>query len=74
MFKFQAVKKEKALYRVGQRVTCDYYPGVEFKVTAKDWDCLNGTVCYSIDAYLSMIVDHAHFGIKQKYLNKAKSA
>jgi hypothetical protein len=74
MFKFQTVRNEKAKYRVGSKVTCDYYPGVDFKVHAKEWD-LNGTLFYTIrdtrmDARGGSTVPGPS-GLRQKYLNKA---
>jgi len=30
-------KPEKALYRMGQKVKSDYYPGITFKVASKSW-------------------------------------
>jgi len=72
--KFQAPQKQKALFRIGQKVTCDYYLGSEvYKVAAKEWD-LNGTLYYTIRR--SVGTDKFDFfqaksGIRQKYLNKA---
>ena len=39
--------KEKAQFRIGQVVTCDYYPGTLFHVKAKNWN-MNGNLRYTI--------------------------
>jgi len=64
---FKVNQPEKALYKVGQRVTCDYEPGVTYKVAKKHWDMF-GTVFYEIHEvngvrYMS--------GLRQKFLNNA---
>lgn len=72
--KFQAAKKQKAAFRVGQKVTCDYYPGIEFKVHSKEWD-QNGTVFYTIrDTRMDArggSKTAGPSGLRQKYLKKA---
>ena len=68
MFKFQAPKNEKALFRLGSRVTCDYYPGTPFKVVAKQWE-LGGALTYAIQSLPKGI--ELYTGVKAKYLNKA---
>ena len=71
MYKFQAPKNEKALYRVGQLVTVDYHPGKVFKVCRKDFE-LNGAVLYTvINPYATANADFYIGGLRQKYLNKA---
>lgn len=70
MYKFQTVHNEKAKYRVGAKVTCDYYRGVAFKVAAKEWD-LNGTVLYTIAVQGGCDNGETYRGLRQKYLNKA---
>jgi len=65
-------RKEKAAFRVGQKVTCDYYPGEIFKVTAKEWD--RGTLFYTIQRNIGTDkLDNFEpiSGLRQKYLNKA---
>ena len=47
MFKFQAPKDEKALFRVGQKVKCGFYPSKVFKVTGKEWE-YSGAVRYAL--------------------------
>jgi hypothetical protein len=71
--KFQAPKKQKATFRVGQKVTCDYYPNQIFKVVDKEWD-QHGTLYYSIcrkvgtDKFDNF---QAQTGLREKFLNKA---
>ena len=65
--------KQKATFRINQRVTCDYYTGVLFKVIAKEWD-LNGTLYYTIKRNIgSDKFDNypAINGLREKFLNKA---
>ena len=70
-FKFQAATKEKALYRVGQKVTCDYYLERTFKVERKEYE-LNGTLIYTLrDTDFDPQVVRFVGGLRQKYLNKA---
>lgn len=62
-----APKDEKALFRIGSKVTHDYHPGVVFKVTKKNWEG-NGALNYtieSLDQNGPILV-----GARQKYLNK----
>lgn len=69
----QAPQKQKAAFRIGQKVTCDYYPGTEFKVSAKEWDA-NGTVFYTLWRMLGIGVFSRMDtvgGLREKYLNKA---
>jgi len=72
MFKFQAPKNEKALFRIGSRVKCDYYPGKVFKVSEKSWD-YHGTVFYTLiettPSWRGLPLQVG--GLKQKILNKA---
>ena len=68
MFKFQAPKNEKALFRIGSKVGCDYYPGTKFKVVAKQWE-LGGALTYAIQSLPKGI--ELYTGVKAKYLNKA---
>jgi hypothetical protein len=58
--------QEKALYKVGQKVTCDYFPGVIYKVEKKDRD-YNGTLIYTIRSIDGAVRDS---GLRQKYLNR----
>lgn len=61
-----APKDQKALYRVGSKVTNDYYPGVEYKVASKSWDG-NGSLSYTLTS-----ADGGRLaGVPQKALNKA---
>jgi hypothetical protein len=73
MFKFQAPKNEKAMFRVGQKVTCDYWPGVPFKIHAKEFGA-TGAVFYTIrDTRMDArggSKTAGPSGIRQKYLNK----
>jgi hypothetical protein len=66
--RFQAPKNEKAQFRKGARVTCDYYPGTKFKVVAKEWG-LHGELSYTIQS-LPMGIE-TYSGIRPKFLNKA---
>lgn len=59
-----ARKDEKAMFRIGTKVFCAYYPGTVYKVTKKEWD-LNGVLFYSIS---NKTEDRN--GLKQKYLSR----
>jgi hypothetical protein len=60
---------EKAKFRVGSKVTNDYYPGVMFKIVSKHNE-LNGCMRYSIkDTALNGV--GVKNEVRQKDLNKA---
>lgn len=71
MFKFDAPTDEKALFRIGQKVSCLFHPNKEFKVSGKDWE-MNGAILYTIVGTapswrgLPLTVS----GVRQKHLNK----
>jgi hypothetical protein len=60
-----APKDEKAKFRIGSKVTNDFYPGTVFKVTAKSWD-VNGSLRYTIENRSECFTS-----VRQKDLNKA---
>ena len=60
-----APRDEKALFRKGAKVTCDFYGSQVFKITKLHWNA-DGSLEYTIEQSIM-----AHTGIKQKHLNKA---
>jgi hypothetical protein len=68
--KFQASKDQKAKFRKGQLVRCDYYPGVILKVFGKTWD-QNGTLFYSLVVDGTTETEALLRGLREKYLRKA---
>jgi hypothetical protein len=60
-----APKDEKALFRIGAKVTHDFHPGEVFKIVKKYRDA-NGSLNYTIGNDLIQSV-----GVRQKDLNKA---
>lgn len=66
MFKFEAPKDEKAMFRIGAKVTHDYHPNEIFKVTNKFWYA-NGVLEYALESTDGLIT---MIGVRQKVLNK----
>lgn len=66
-------QNEKALFRKGAKVTCDYYPGTVFYVVGKSWG-MYGELTYTIQRTVSSDkFDNfpAIPGLRSKYINKA---
>ena len=59
---------QKATFRKGNKVTCDFYPGTPFKVVAKQWGMF-GELTYTIQSQPKGI--ELYSGVKEKFLNKA---
>jgi hypothetical protein len=68
--KFQAPKDQKAKFRKGQLVHCDYYAGVTLKVIDKTWD-QQGTLFYTLAAVGTTEAESLVRGLREKYLRKA---
>jgi hypothetical protein len=67
----QVNKIQKVAYRKGSLVSCDYYPGVVFKVVDYYHE-YNGDVIYTLRNKNHKSVDHDSFigGLKGKFLSK----
>ena len=71
------IVKDKAAFRMGQTVTCDYYKGETFKVVEKIWNH-QGVLFYGLQRIVGAAQrgkvdgDYGVYGLREKYLNAVK--